>query len=139
MENNIVKICADAFSHHIDELYHQGRIEDQSRPGRVEEPITGLFYLDEDKDAAAGATDLTPRAQAAKARFAIEGPPWAQPLPLHWEKIGRLPQIGELVEAGILAQDYYNGRLELAANFIVSWCACKFNRSIHRTLALSEA
>src|SRR5436189_1727540 len=103
MENNIVKICADAFSHHIDDLHYQGRIENQGGPGWVEEPVTGMFYPIEDKDAAAALAELSRRALAAKARFAIEGPPWGQPLPTTWQRIGTIAQIGELTEAGVFA------------------------------------
>jgi hypothetical protein len=70
---------------------------------------------------------LSRRALAARAKFAIDGPPWAQPLPTSWQKVDTLARVGELIEAGVLAQDYYNGRMELMINFIASWCSSKWD------------
>lgn len=125
MDNNIIKLCADAFAHRIDELHHEGRIEFYSGPGLVEEPITGMFYLIEDKYAAAEAAELAQRGQAARARFTVEGPWWAQPLPLHWKKCGKLAQIGELAEAGVFPPG--NEKWELFSCFLTSWGASKWN------------
>jgi hypothetical protein len=66
---------------------------------------------------------------AARERFKTDGPPWAQPLPVSWQALCRLAQIGKLVEAGVLAQNYYNGRLELVAYFAASQFESKWDET----------
>jgi len=119
--------CIDAFAHHVDDLYEEARIGAHGGLDWLQEPTTGMFHRIGDEIAAAALAELSRRALAAKAKFAIIGPWWAQPLPVSWQKVGVLVQVGELIETGILAQDYYNGRMELLGDFIGSWYASKWN------------
>ena len=127
-DDRLRKLCAAEFALHVNELYSKARIETFSGgPAWVEVPVVGLFHPIGDEDAAAALDELSRRALEARARFAIDGPPWGQPLPTSWDIICKMTQIGELVEAGILAQDYYNGRLELLAHFVASWVGSKWD------------
>jgi len=130
--DDLTKLCADEFSVHIDQLYSTKRIETFSDgPDWVEASVVGLFHRVGDEIAAAALAELSRRALAARARFAIDGPPWAQPLPTSWQDLSKLARICELVQAGVLAQDFFNGRLELMTNFIASLCNSKWDYDSH--------
>jgi hypothetical protein len=119
--------CVDAFACHVDDLYEEARIGTHGGLNWIEESTTGMFHQVGDEIAAAALAELSRRALAAKAKFAIVGPWWAQPLPTTLQKVDALARVGELIESGILAPDYHNGRMELLGNFIASWCASKWN------------
>ena len=127
MQDDLILVrCADTFAHRIDELFLEDRIEIHNGPGRIEEPTIGMFHLVGDEIAAAALAELSRRASAARKWFAIDGPWWAQPLPTTGRQVTQLAWIGELIEAGTLPQDYFNGRMLLFSNFAVSQCCSKW-------------
>jgi len=128
MNDDLRQLCASEFAVHIDELYSARRIETFSDgPDWIEAPVVGLFHPIGDEGAAAALNELSRRALAWQARFAVDGPPWAQPLPVSWDKLCKLSRIGEVTEAGVFASDFNNGRLEMAANFASSLFNCKWD------------
>src|SRR5262249_31788730 len=98
-------------------------------PDWVKTPIVGLFHRAGDEAAAAALEELDRRALAARGRVKTDGPPWAQPLPVSWQALCRLAQIGKLGEAGRLAQHYYNGGLELGVYFAASQFESKWDET----------
>jgi len=128
MPDELTQLCAREFARHIDELFEKYRIETYSDgPDWVKTPIVGLFHRVGDEAAAAALEELDRRALAAREWFRTHGPAWAQPLPVSWQSLCRLTQIGKLVETGVLAQCYYNGRLELLASFAISLFESKWD------------
>jgi hypothetical protein len=102
--DDLTKLCASEFAVHIDELYSARRIETFSDgPDWIEVPVVGLFHKVGDAIAVAALEELRRRALAWRVRFETEGPPWAQPLPVSWDKLCKLSRIGELTEAGVFA------------------------------------
>ena len=88
---DLTKLCADEFALHVNELFQKIRIETYSRGAEwVEAPIVGLFHPIWDEAASAALKELSRRALAWRERFAVEGPPWAQPLPTIWNDCCRL-------------------------------------------------
>jgi hypothetical protein len=128
MRDDLQSLSHQMFADHIDGLYQDRRIETYS-PGEdwVQLPVVGLFHRIGDETAAAAFKELDRLALAAQERFKTDGPPWAQPLPVSWQKLCKLAQIGKLVEDGVIAQDPNNGRLELMATFAASWCNSKWD------------
>ena len=115
-DDDLTKLCADAFALHVNELYSKARIETfASGPEWVEAPLIGLFYQIWDEPAATALKELSRRASAWRARFAIEGPPWAQPLPTSWNDCCRL------------AHERGDGQMWLLANFASSLLGDKWN------------
>jgi hypothetical protein len=116
MHDDLSQLCANEFALHINQLYAKARIETFSGgPEWVEEPIVGLFRPIWDETAATALKELSRGALAWRTRFAIEGPPWAQPLPTSWGDCCRL------------AHERGDGRMELRANFASSLLGDKWN------------
>jgi len=83
--DDLTKLCAVEFARHIDHLLTKIRIETYSRGLEwTQEPVVGLFHRVGDEGAAAALKELDRRALAARDRFKIDGPLWAQPLPVSW-------------------------------------------------------
>jgi hypothetical protein len=128
MRDDLRSLSHQMFADHIDGLYQDGRIETYSLgEDWVQSPVVGLFRRIGDETAAAAFKELDRLALAAQERFKTDGPPWAQPLPVSWQKLCKLAQIGKLVEDGVIAQHPNNGRLELIATFAASWCNSKWD------------
>jgi len=116
MHDNLTKLCADEFALHVNELYSKARIETFAGGLEwVEAPVIGLFHQIWDEPAATALKELTRRALAWGARFAIEGPPWAQPLLTSWNDCCRL------------TQDRGDGQMWLLGNFASSLLGDKWN------------
>jgi hypothetical protein len=81
MNDDLRQLCASEFAVCIDEMYSARRVETFSDgPDWIEVPVVGLFHKVGDEIAAAALEELSRRALAWQARFAIDGPPWAQPI-----------------------------------------------------------
>jgi hypothetical protein len=113
---DLTKLCADEFALYVNELFQKIRIETYSRGSEwVEAPVVGLFHPIWDEDAAAALKEMERRALAWRARFAIEGPPWAQPLPTSWNDCCRL------------AHERGDGRMQLLGHFASSLLGDKWD------------
>jgi len=113
---DLTKLCADEFALHVNELFQKIRIETYSRGSEwVEAPVVGLFHQVWDEPAATALKELTRRALAWRARFALEGPPWAQPLPTSWNDCCRL------------AHERGDGQMQLLGQFASSLLGDKWN------------
>jgi hypothetical protein len=76
-----------------------------------------LYCRAQDEPAKAALAELSRRALVARARFAIDGPQWAQPLPLSWDACCQLQGVG--------------GRAELLGNYAASLLGCKWDYETH--------
>jgi len=113
---DLTQLCADEFALHVNELFQKIRIETYSRgPEWVEAPIVGLFHQVWDEPAATALKELSRRASAWRERFAIEGPPWAQPLPISWNDCCRL------------AHERGDGQMQLLGQFASSLLGDKWD------------